>query len=241
MNIFFQLLDFGPRGWGEFLLRAMLLTLAVTLASLVLGAAIGAPLTAAKLSRYRAWRLAANAYTTVFRGVPELLIIYFIYFGGSSLVSLVAGWFGVTGFLGLPSFLAGVVAVGVISGAYQAEVFRGAFKAIAKGEIEAAIACGMTRSLRFRRIIVPQVWRFALPGLGNVFQMTLKDSALVSVTGLVELMRGAEMAGGSTHQFFFFYITGAVLYLLLTSLSGQAFNVAEARVKRSFPRGLGRN
>lgn len=235
-----NILGFGPLGWGDLLAGAMAMTVAVTLASLALGAAIGAALTAAKLSRQVTWRLAADLYTTVFRGVPELLIIYLIYFGGSSLVSSVAGLFGVTGFLGVPSFLAGVAAVGIISGAYQAEVFRGAYKAIAKGEIEAATAFGMKRSLRFRRIIVPQIWRFALPGLGNVFQLTLKDSALVSVTGLVELMRGAQIAGGSTHRYFLFYITGGALYLVLTGVSGRAFAVAEARVSRSFPRGIGR-
>jgi octopine/nopaline transport system permease protein len=239
MNIF-QLLGFGPQGWGGLLLGAMGMTLAVTLASLALGATIGATLTAAKLSRNFLWRMVADGYTTVFRGVPELLIIYFIYFGGSSLVTTVASYFGITGFLGMPSFLAGVIAVGVISGAYQAEVFRGAYTAVAKGEIDAALAYGMPKWLRFRRIIVPQIWRFALPGLGNVFQLTLKDSALISVTGLVELMRGAQIAGGSTHRYFLFYITGGVLYLVLTSLSGQLFGVAEARVSRSFPRGIGR-
>jgi octopine/nopaline transport system permease protein len=237
---FLPILGFGPQGWGHLLADATLMTLAVTLAALALGAAIGAALTAAKLSRSVGLRLTADIYGTVFRGVPELLIIYLIYFGGSSLVSVIAGLFGITGFLGLPAFLAGVVAVGIISAAYQAEVFRGAFMAISKGEIEAATAYGMSRLLRLRRIIVPQIWRFALPGLGNVFQLTLKDSALVSVTGLVELMRGAQIAGGSTHLYFLFYITGGVLYLVLTSLSGQAFRFAEARVSRSFPRGIGR-
>jgi octopine/nopaline transport system permease protein len=237
---FLRILDFGPQGWGDLLAGAMLMTLAVTLVSLAVGAVIGAMLTTAKLSRQIGWRVAADLYTTMFRGVPELLIIYLVYFGGSSLVSFIAGLFGVTGFLGVPSFLAGVVAVGIISGAYQAEVFRSAYKAIAKGELEAAIAYGMKRSLRFRRIIIPQIWRFALPGLGNVFQLTLKDSALVSVTGLVELMRGAQIAGGSTHQYFLFYITGGILYLVLTSMSGRAFSLAEARVSRSFPRGIGR-
>lgn len=236
----FQLLGFGQQGWGGLLSGAMLMTLAVTLASLALGATIGAVLTVAKLSRNFIWRMVADGYTTVFRGVPELLIIYFVYFGGSNLVTIVASYCGITGFLGMPSFLAGVVAVGVISGAYQAEVFRGAYTAVAKGEIDAALAYGMSKWLRFRRIIVPQIWRFALPGLGNVFQLTLKDSALISVTGLVELMRGAQIAGGSTHRYFLFYITGGALYLVLTSLSEQMFSIAEARVSRSFPRGIGR-
>jgi len=235
------ILGFGPQGWGRLLLGAMLMTLAVTLASLALGAVIGALLTVAKLSRNLGWRVFANGYTTVFRGVPELLIIYFVYFGGSSLVNMVASSFGITGFLGMPSFLAGVIAIGVISGAYQAEVFRGAYTSIVKGEIDAAHAYGMPKWLRFRRIIAPQILRFALPGLGNVFQLTLKDSALISVTGLVELMRGAQIAGGSTHLYFLFYITGGILYLVLTSLSGQVFGMAEARVNRSFPRGIGRS
>jgi octopine/nopaline transport system permease protein len=105
-----------------------------------------------------------NIYTTVFRGVPELLIIYLIYFGGSSAVTSIGKAMGYEGFLGLPSFLAGALAVGIISGAYQAEVFRGAFQAISKGELEAASAIGMHRALRLRRIIIPQVFRFRHPG-----------------------------------------------------------------------------
>ena len=134
---------------------------------------------------------------------------------------------GYEGFLGLPSFVAGALAVGIISGAYQAEVFRGAFLAIPKGELEAASAIGMHRGMRFRRIISPQVFRFAIPGLGNVWQLSLKDSALVSVTGLAELMRTSQVAAGSTRQYFLFFIAGGCLYLVLTSLSDRIFNGAE--------------
>jgi len=229
-------LSFGPQGWGGLLFGAMLMTLGVTLASLALGAAIGALLAWAKLSRVIWLRLVADAYTTLFRGIPELLIIYFVYFGGSAAVSAVAQDFGQDGFTGMPAFLAGMLAVGVISAAYQAEVFRGAYGAVSRGELEAAVAYGMKRSLRFRRIIVPQVLRFALPGMGNVFQLTLKDSALISVTGLVEIMRGCQLAAGSTHNFFLFYIVGGFLYLLLTSVSGQVFEFAEKRTRRSFAR-----
>jgi octopine/nopaline transport system permease protein len=233
-------LGFGPQGWGGLLLGATLMTLAVTLASLALGAAIGAALAWVKLSRHWALRLAADGYTTLFRGIPELLIIYFVYFGGSAVVTTVAQDFGADGFLGMPAFAAGALAVGVISAAYQAEVFRGAYGAVARGEIEAAIAYGMKPTLRFRRIIIPQVLRFALPGLGNVFQLTLKDSALISVTGLVEIMRGAQIAAGSTHNYFLFYIVGGGLYLVLTSMSGQVFGLAERRANRSFVRSIGR-
>lgn len=231
---------FGPQGWGALLLLAAVTTLEVTLASLAVGAVLGSLVAAGRLARGRLWRLLAEAYTTVFRGVPELLVIYFVYFGGSTVVSRIGAWLGDGGFLGLPSFLAGALAVGVISGAYQAEVYRGAFMSIRSGEREAARAIGMSANLRLRRIIVPQVCRFALPGLGNVWQLTLKDSALVSVTGLAELMRTTQVGAGSTHEYFAFYIVGGLLYLALTSLSGRAFGAAEALAARSMPRVLGR-
>lgn len=234
------LFGFGPTGWGALLLLGAFTTLEVTLASLALGAVLGCLIAAGKLSHSVLWRLLADAYTTVFRGVPELLVIYFVYFGGSTVASRIGAWLGGGGFLGLPNFLAGALAVGVISGAYQAEVYRGAFLSIGAGERDAARAIGMSASLRFRRIIMPQALRFALPGLGNVWQLTLKDSALVSVTGLAELMRTTQVGAGSTHSYFAFYIAGGALYLVLTSLSGQVFGAAEARAARSMPRALGR-
>lgn len=235
-----DLVGFGEKGWGTYLLLATAMTFTVTLVALIIGAALGAVIAWAKISRSVMARIAGDAYTTVFRGVPELLIIYLFYFGGSGVISAVAALFGHDGFVGTPPFLAGAVGVGVISGAYQSEVYRGAFLAIAKGEIEAARALGMPRFLRFRRIIVPQIMRFALPGLGNVWQLSLKDSALVSVTGLVEIMRASDVAARSTHQYFLFYIVGGALYLILTSFSNHLFDRAEARVGKSFRREPGR-
>ncbi|WP_337268342.1 ABC transporter permease [Oryzifoliimicrobium ureilyticus] len=229
------LLGFGPTGWGALLLVATLLTLAVTAAALLVGAVLGTLVAAAKLSGNLVLVTLGNCYTTVFRGVPELLIIYLIYFGGSSAVTALGQWLGYDGFLGLPSFAAGALAVGIISGAYQAEVYRGAYLAISKGELEAASAIGMHRSLKLRRIIIPQVLRFAIPGLGNVWQLSLKDSALISVTGLAELMRTSQVAAGSTRQYFLFFIVGGLLYLVLTSLSDRVFNTAERRANKSMP------
>jgi octopine/nopaline transport system permease protein len=236
---FLQTIGFGPTGWGGLLLIATLVTLCVTATALLIGIVIGTLIAWAKLSGSRIARGFGSAYTTVFRGVPELLIIYLVYFGGSSLVTAAGSAFGYQGFLGMPSFMAGSLAVGIISGAYQAEVYRGAFLAIPKGELEAAQAIGMHRSLRFRRIIAPQVLRFAIPGIGNVWQLSLKDSALVSVTGLADLMRTSQIAAGSTRQHFLFFIVGGCLYLGLTSLSDRAFNGAERRANRSMPAGIG--
>lgn len=229
------LLGFGDKGWALWLLLGAALTLAVTAVALVIGAVLGAAVASAKLSASLPLRVIGNAYTTVFRGVPELLIIYLIYFGGSSAVTSLGQWMGYEGFLGLPSFIAGALAVGVISGSYQAEVFRGAYLAIARGELEAASAIGMSRRLRFRRIIIPQVFRLAIPGIGYVWQLSLKDSALVSVTGLVELMRASQVSANSTHQYFLFYIVGGGLYLVLTSLSDRVFTGAERQANRSMP------
>jgi octopine/nopaline transport system permease protein len=236
----FETFGFGANGWGGLLLVAALTTLAVTAAALAIGAVFGALVAWAKLSKNLPARILGDAYTTVFRGVPELLVIYLFYFGGSTLVSSLGGLIGLPGYFGLPPFLSGALGVGVISGAYQAEVYRGAFLAVLPGEIEAARAVGMGRLLRFRRIIAPQVLRFALPGLGNVWQLSLKDSALVSVTGLAEIMRESSVAAGSTHQYFLFYIAGAVLYLVLTAGSSRIFSAAEARVAKTFRSSLGR-
>ena len=234
-----ELLGFGSTGWGALLLAGAGITLAVTAAALAIGAVLGAIVAAAKLSGSVVARALGSAYTTVFRGIPELLIIYLIYFGGSSAVTAIGQAMGYEGFLGLPSFIAGALAVGIISGSYQAEVFRGAYLAVAKGELEAASAIGMNRALRFRRIIMPQVMRYALPGMGNVWQLSLKDSALISVTELAELMRTSQVAAGSTRQYFLFFVVGGALYLVLTSLSDQVFDRAERRANRSMPSAMG--
>ncbi|WP_416422014.1 ABC transporter permease subunit [Pseudomonas sp. App30] len=232
MNLL-QMLSFGDTGWGMALLKAAAMTLLLTLAALLIGALVGSLVAAAKLSRQRSVRYLGDAYSILFRGIPELLVIYLFYFGGASVVSAINHWFGGQGYVDVPPFLVGAIAVGLISASYQAEVYRGAFIAVAKGELEAALAIGMTRGMRIRRVLIPQIWRYALPGLGNVWQMSLKDSALISVIGLVELMRASQVAAGSTRQYFTFYIVGGACYLILTGLSGRLFNIAENRVQRT--------
>jgi len=229
----FEMLGFGDQGWGTALLLATLLTVALTLCGLLVGSVFGALVAAAKLSPRRGLRAVGELYSTVFRGVPELLVIYLFYFGGSTLITAIGQWFGAEGFIATPPFLVGALAVGMISGSYQAEVYRGAFLAVSRGELEAARSIGMPTLMLARRILMPQIFRLALPGLGNVWQMSLKDSALISVTGLAELMRTTQIAAGSTRQYFTFYVVGGLLYLALTGLSNQAFGRAEARMGRS--------
>ena len=230
------LLSFGDQGWGDEMVRAALVTLALSVSAMLLGLLIGIFGAAAKLSRSRPLRTLGGTYTTVIRGIPELLIIYLLFFGGSGATMAVASIFGYHGYIELNAFTIGTIAIGFISGAYSTEVLRGAYLAVLRGQIEAARACGMSGLLLFRRIMFPQVARYALPGIGNVWQLTLKDTALISVTGLVEIMRQAHVAAGSTRSPFIFFLAAAVLYLAFTTVSNQGFRRAEIWAERGVRR-----
>lgn len=168
-------LGFGEAGWGAALLQAAMMTLAVASTGYAFGLLVGSFGAWAKIKGGVLPRLIADAYTTVLRGIPDILVIYLFYFGSSAVLTPLAGLFGISGFVSLPGFMAGALAIGLVSGAYQAEIMRGAYRAVSPGEIEAAIAAGMSRLTMFRRIIAPLVLRHALPGLGNVWQLVLKD------------------------------------------------------------------
>ncbi|WP_284144934.1 ABC transporter permease [Tianweitania aestuarii] len=229
-------MGFGPNGWGYGMLAATGMTVAVALCGYLIGSVLGSLGAAAAFSRFMPLRAIAGFYTTVLRGIPDLLVIYLFYFGSSSVISAVGALFGAEGFVGAPAFLTGAMAIGVVSGAYQMQVFRGAVLALPKGEIEAARAYGMPSFLLFRRIILPQAARFAIPGMGNVWQLVLKESALISVIGLVEIMRQSQIGAGSTRQPFSFYLTAGALYLLITFVSGRGFRLAERRAMRGVRR-----
>ena len=253
---FVELMQWGPQGWLDEMTFATGLTLAVAIAGFLFGLVFGTLATVAKLSRSALLRRAADAYTTVFRGVPDLLVIYLFYFGGSAAVTAVGRLFGADGFIGLPGFLVGTLAIGIVSGAYQTEVIRGAYLAVPKGEIDAARAFGMSGFKLLLRIIGPQVLRYGLPGMGNIWQLVLKESALVAVVGLTlifyevrigdlvliyetrfsDLLRQAHVAAGSTRQPFVFYITAVVFYLVLTTASTWTFRRAEAWATRGMRR-----
>ena len=227
------LVGFGAQGWGFQLLRAASLTLSVSACAFATGIVFGTLGAWGKLAGPAWVRGLCDGYTTVIRGVPDLLVIYLFYFGGSQVLSAIAHALGEEGFWGLNGFMVGMLAIGLVSGAYQTEVIRGGFLAVPPGEIEAARAVGMGRLLMLRRIIAPRTLRFALPAMGNVWQQVLKESALVSVTGLAEIMRQVQIGAGSTHLPFDFYITGFLLYLAITTMSGQGFQLVEAWSRRS--------
>ncbi len=234
---YFSLIGFGPAGWGRPLLIATGVTLSVALCGFFIGLLIGTFVAWGKIAGNAGVRYASDGYTVLLRGIPDLLVIYLFYFGGSAALGAIAGLFGGHGFVSVPAFATGALAIGIVSGAYQAEVFRGAYSSLNRGEIEAARSVGMHRWLMFRRVIAPQVLRYAIPGLGNTWQLVLKESALISVTGLVELLRQSYIAAGSTRRPFDFYITAGLLYLAITWISTLLFQFAEARSMR----GMGRS
>ena len=223
-------------GFGAQLLLGTALTIELALASAALGTLIGLGLAGLKLSRSRLGRSLADAYTTVFRGVPELIIVLLVYFGASIGLTSLSHLFGSEEAIELHPFIAGMLAMGLAFGAYAAEVFRGALQALPRGQIEAARAFGMPRLLAFRRVALPQVWRFALPGLGNIFLVLLKDTSLVSVIGLEELMRKTAIAVSFTKQPFTFYLAAAAIYLLMTIVSMIGLNLLERRADRGVRR-----
>ncbi|WP_411036558.1 ABC transporter permease [Shinella sp. BYT-45] len=229
---FFETFGFGPDGWGAALAAGAVMTVLIAVCGFAIGAVIGIFGAWAKIAGGPVSRTVAGTYTTVLRGIPDLLVIYLFYFGGSAVISSIGRLFGNEGFISFPGFLAGALAVGVTSGAQHTEVFRGAFRAVHPGEIDAAVACGMSRMLRFRRIVAPLTLRHALPGLGNVWQVVLKESALVSITGVVELLRQSQIGAGSTGRPFDFYVVAAALYLAISTFSGLALQLAEKRSRR---------
>ena len=229
-----ELLAFGDTGWGDELFRATLMTIAVSITAMLIGFSFAAIFTPLKLSKFKSLNLIANIYTTVIRGVPELLVIYLFFFGGSGAIMFVASMFGYNEYIEINAFITGSFAIGIISGAYSTEVFRGAIQSIDKGQFEAAKVLGLSKFEQFYKIILPQMLRLAIPNLSNVWQITLKDTSLISVTGLVEIMRQSYIAAGSTRDPLFFYSFAAVLYLLLTFLSMKLINKLEVKYSRGY-------
>ena len=229
-----ELLSFGDNGWGDELFVATLMTIAVSITAMIIGFLFALIFTPFKLSKNKFLNLVANSYTTVIRGVPELLVIYLFFFGGSGAIMFVAKIFGYEGYIEINAFIIGAFSIGIISGAYSTEVFRGAYQSIKHGQFEASKVLGLKENLSFFKVILPQMLRLAIPNIANVWQITLKDTALISVTGLVEIMRQSHIAAGSTRDPLLFYSFAAVLYLILTFFSMKVLNKLEAHYKRGY-------
>ncbi len=218
-------------GYGASLLQGAALTLAVALGSLALALVLGLAGAAAKLSASTFWRRTATAYTTVIRGVPDLVLMMLIFYGGQIAVNAALNALGFES-VDIDPFIAGVATLGFIFGAYFTETFRGAIQAVPRGQIEAGRAFGMSPWLAFRRITAPQMLRFAIPSFTNNWLVLVKSTALVSLIGLNDMLQRAQQAAGATREPFTFYLAVGALYLALTTLSVLALRALEARVSR---------
>ena len=229
-----DLLSFGNTGWGDELFYATLMTIVVSITAMLIGFLFSLIFTPLKLSNSKFLNFIGNSYTTVIRGVPELLVIYLFFFGGSGAIMYVASIFGYFEYIEINAFITGSVAIGIISGAYSTEVFRGAIQSVDKSQFEACKVLGFKKHIYFLKVIMPQMLRLAIPNLSNVWQITLKDTSLISVTGLVEIMRQSYIAAGSTRDPLFFYSFAAILYLTITFFSMKLINKLEVKYSRGF-------
>lgn len=205
-------------GYGASLLEGAAVTLGVALASLAMAVVLGLAGAAAKLSRSAFWRRAATLYTTLIRGVPDLVLMLLIFYGGQIAVNAVADRYG-WGYLDVNPFIAGTLTIGFIYGAYLTETFRGAILAIPRGQIEAAQAFGMRGPQVLWRVTVPQMVRHAIPGFANNWLVMVKATALVSIIGLDDMVHRAGLASAATREPFTFYAAVALIYLAITTLS----------------------
>ena len=217
--------------YAHLLVSGATVTLGIAGESLAIGLVLGLALAAAKLSRHGWWAVSISVMTDFIRGVPEFLVLLLIYFGGTKLLSDLTG-----DYVEVSPWSAGVAALSIVFAAYASETFRGAFLAVPKGQVEAARAYGFSRWRTFRHVQLPQLWRIAVPGLGNLWQVLIKDTALVSIVGLDDLMRKSKQAAETTKQPFTFFLAAATIYLAITVIS----MILVAAVERRSGRFLGR-
>lgn len=225
-----ELVSFGSSGWGDEIASGVLVTVSLALATLPFGLALGFLIALAKISGDRCLKLSADIFTTIFRGLPELLTLFLVYYGAQIALQHMLIYVGVTGGFEINAFVAGMVALGVVFAAYASEVFVAAFTAIPRGQYEGAAALGLGRRQTLRLVILPQLIRVALPGLSNLWLILLKETSLVSVIGLSDLLRQSSIAARVSRQAFLFYVIACLIYLALAMLSSIAFNRIERKV-----------
>jgi polar amino acid transport system permease protein len=234
MDNFLSLLSFGPDGWGDQLAAGTWMTIRLAVATLPFGLVLGFFVALAKVSDRRWLSAIGEVYTTVFRGLPELLTLFIIYYGGQVLLQRLVGLVAPNAQVGVNSFVAGMFALGMVFAAYASEAFVGAIRAIGKGQFEAGDALGMRRSTTWFVVVLPQLIRLALPALGNLWLVLLKDTALVSVIALNDLLRMTNIAVGATKQPFFFYLVALLIYLALSIISSIGLSKLETRFGRGY-------
>ena len=224
------LLSWGSQGWLDDIAYGVFITVSLAAATLPLGLAIGFVVALAKQSSEPSIRLAGNIYTTIFRGLPELLTLFLVYFGVQIGFQNLAQVIQPDAKIEVNSFVSGMVALGVVFSSYASEVLLSAFRAIPPGQYEGGYAVGLTRFQTMRLVILPQLVRIALPGLANLWLILLKDTALVSAIGLSDILRQSGIAARVTREAFLFYGLACALYLVLAIVSSVGINAIERAV-----------
>ncbi|MGL0957474.1 arginine ABC transporter permease ArtQ [Vibrio vulnificus] len=211
-------------GYSLSLAQASWMTIQLALVSLAVGLVLAVVFAGGEMTRHRLVKWPTTALVTVLRGLPELLVVLFIYFGSTQVLFLLTGYF-----IEVSPFLSGVIALSLIFASYASQTIRGALKAVNKGQREAASALGMSKSRTFFRIVLPQAVRHALPGLTNQWLVLLKDTALVSLIGVTDLLKQAQLTSAATHEAFTWYATAAAIYLVITLVTQRVVKIIDAK------------
>ena len=223
----------GDTGWGDEIAFGVKVTISVALATLPVGLTIGFMIALAAQSREKSLRLAAGIYTTIFRGLPELLTLFIVYYGIQMLLQSAGSYVGITGPIEINAFFSGMIALSVVFSSYAAEVLLSAFRAIPKGQYEAGDALGLSRTHTMVLIVLPQLVRIALPGLTNLWMILLKDTSYVSIIGLSDILRQTGIAARVSKEAFFFYGIACLLYLILALISSFGLGFIDRWARRS--------
>ncbi|CUA97635.1 MAG: glutamine ABC transporter permease GlnP [Polymorphum sp.] len=233
MDKYLELLAFGPTGWGDELLGGLFITVSLALSTLPFGLVLGFIIALGKKSPEPSLQLASTIYTTIFRGLPELLTLFLVYFGFQIALKTLSERMGYGISIEVNSFLAGMIALALVFSAYSSEVFHSAFLGIPQGQYEGGKALGLSRFQTFRLVVMPQLIRLAMPGLTNLWLILLKETSLVSAVGLVDVMRQTGIAARNTKEAFFFYSLACLIYLMLAILSSLVLRRTEGWAKRA--------
>ena len=223
-------LTFGASGWGDELLLGLLMTVSLAVASVLVGLLIGGKVAILKIQPNPALRGVANGLTLLFRGTPEFLVILIVFFSLDIVLNALMSALSIPLTISTPKFWAGALGLGLIFGVYASEVFKGAYWAVPRGLIEASRALGMSKGQTIRQVHLPLMWRYALPGLTNLWLVLLKDTSLVAVIAFDELLRTAKVAGETEREPFIFFLAAAILYLVMTWVSNRVRERLEDRL-----------
>ena len=232
MDYYLTLISFGENGWGDQIASGVLITISLALVSLPIGLILGFLLALAKNSNEKSLLAAANIYTTIFRGLPELLTLFLVYYGAQISIQVVAKIIAPDITIDINSFVAGVVALSLVFSSYASEAFLSAFRGIPQGQYEGGAALGLTRRKVMILIILPQLIRLSLPALSNLWLVLLKDTALVSVIGLEDTIRWTGIAARVTKEPFFFFSIACAIYLILSIISSYGLHRIDLWTKR---------